>query len=105
MIGTLSRLCIPPVGCARAGCPMESAAGIARMAADVSAWAHAGKFGAGVFTTSDGSGGIGTNNARQFDRLERSGAMADLRERCHPYFLVPQSPIRSADYGPASPGQ
>ncbi|KRG56813.1 hypothetical protein ABB22_10155 [Stenotrophomonas nitritireducens] len=52
MIGPLSRLCIPLVGCARAGCPMESAAGIARMAADVSAGAHAGKFGAGVSTTS-----------------------------------------------------
>lgn len=32
---------------------MESAASIARMAADVSAGSHAGKFGAGVFTTSE----------------------------------------------------
>jgi predicted peptidase len=52
-----------------------------------------------------GSGGIGTDNASQLDRLAKSWAMPDVRERYQAYILIPQFPIRSANYGPAAPDQ
>jgi predicted peptidase len=52
-----------------------------------------------------GSGGIGTDNLKQLDRLARAWAMPELRERYPSYVLVPQFPIRSANYGPPSPDQ
>jgi len=52
-----------------------------------------------------GSGGIGADNLKQLDRLAKTWAMPDLRERYQAYVLIPQFPIRSANYGPPSPGQ
>jgi predicted peptidase len=52
-----------------------------------------------------GSGGIGTDNTAQLDRLARSWAMPDVRERYQAFVLVPQFHTRSANYGPASPEQ
>jgi predicted peptidase len=52
-----------------------------------------------------GSGGIGMDNISQLDRLAKSWAMPDVRERYQAYVLVPQFPIRSADYGPVAPDQ
>ena len=52
-----------------------------------------------------GSGGIGTDNALQLDRLAKSWAMPDVRRRYQAYVLIPQFPIRSANYGPPSPDQ
>ena len=90
-IGPLAYLCLLAAGCVQASSPIEHVAGIAPMAADVSASVDAGQFDAGTFTASDGtvlpyrvlrpsrlqegrsyplvvqfhgSGGIGTDNAR-----------------------------------------
>lgn len=52
-----------------------------------------------------GSGGIGVDNIKQVDRLAKSWAMTDVRERYQTYVLIPQFPIRSANYGPNSPDQ
>lgn len=52
-----------------------------------------------------GSGGIGTDNRSQLDRMAMSWAMPDVRDRYQAYVLVPQFPVRSAQYGPASPQQ
>lgn len=52
-----------------------------------------------------GSGGIGTDNVSQLERMAKSWAMPDLRERYQAFILIPQFPIRSANYGPASPDQ
>ncbi|HEX7802649.1 MAG TPA: prolyl oligopeptidase family serine peptidase [Pseudoxanthomonas sp.] len=52
-----------------------------------------------------GSGGIGTDNLMQLDRLAKTWAMPDLRGRYQAYVLIPQFPIRSANYGPPSPDQ
>jgi predicted peptidase len=52
-----------------------------------------------------GSGGIGADNLKQLDRLAKSWAMPDVRARYEAYVLVPQFAIRSANYGPPSPGQ
>jgi predicted peptidase len=52
-----------------------------------------------------GSGGIGTDNAAQVDRMAMSWAMPDIRERYQAFVLIPQFPIRSANYGPAAPDQ
>jgi predicted peptidase len=52
-----------------------------------------------------GSGGIGSDNAKQLDRLARTWATPELRERYQAYILVPQFQIRSANYGPASADQ
>jgi predicted peptidase len=52
-----------------------------------------------------GSGEIGVDNIKQVDRLAKSWAMPDVRERYQTYVLVPQFPIRSANYGPTSPDQ
>jgi predicted peptidase len=52
-----------------------------------------------------GSGGIGTDNVMQLDRLAKTWAMPDLRVRYQAYILVPQFPVRSANYGPPSPDQ
>ena len=51
------------------------------------------------------SGGIGTDNAAQLDRLARSWAMPATRERYPAYVLVPQFAGRSANYGPAAADQ
>ena len=52
-----------------------------------------------------GSGGIGTDNLRQLDRLAKSWAMPEIRARYQAYVLVPQFPVRSANYGPPAPDQ
>ncbi len=52
-----------------------------------------------------GSGGIGTDNVSQLDRLARSWAMPDVRQRYPAYVLIPQFPVRSANYGPHTPEQ
>lgn len=52
-----------------------------------------------------GSGGIGADNVGQLERMAKSWAMPDVRERYQAFVLIPQFPIRSANYGPASPDQ
>lgn len=52
-----------------------------------------------------GSGGIGTDNLLQLDRLAKTWAMPEVRARYGSYVLVPQFPVRSANYGPPSPDQ
>jgi predicted peptidase len=52
-----------------------------------------------------GSGGIGTDNLKQLDRLAKTWAMPDVRERYQAYVLIPQFPIRSANYGPSATDQ
>ncbi|XHS78558.1 dienelactone hydrolase family protein [Burkholderiaceae bacterium UC74_6] len=52
-----------------------------------------------------GSGGIGTDNQGQMERMAKSWAMPDVRDRYQAFVLIPQFPIRSANYGPASPDQ
>lgn len=41
----------------------------------------------------------------QLDAMAKSWAMAEMRSRYQAYVLVPQFPIRSANYGSASPEQ
>src|SRR5664279_2126878 len=41
-----------------------------------------------------GSGGIGTDNLKQIDRLAKTWAMPDVRERYQAYVLVPQFSVR-----------
>lgn len=50
-----------------------------------------------------GSGGIGSDNLAQLDGLAKSWAMTDVRERYQAFIVIPQFPIRSANYGPVSP--
>lgn len=52
-----------------------------------------------------GSGGIGTDNLKQLDRLAKTWAMPDVRERYQAFILIPQFPIRSANYGPPGADQ
>ena len=52
-----------------------------------------------------GSGGIGTDNVKQMELLARSWAMHDVRERYPAFVLIPQFPVRSANYGPRTPDQ
>jgi predicted peptidase len=52
-----------------------------------------------------GSGGVGTDNLKQLDLLARSWAMPAVRATYRSYVLVPQFPIRSANYGPPSADQ
>jgi predicted peptidase len=52
-----------------------------------------------------GSGGIGADNVSQLDRVAKSWAMPDVRERYQAFVLVPQFAIRSANYGPVAPDQ
>lgn len=52
-----------------------------------------------------GSGGIGTDNLSQLERMAKSWAMPELRKRYQAFILIPQFPIRSANYGPAAPDQ
>lgn len=52
-----------------------------------------------------GSGGIGTDNLKQIDRLAKTWAMPDVRERYQAYILIPQFPVRSANYGPPAEDQ
>jgi len=52
-----------------------------------------------------GSGEIGTDNVSQLDRLAKSWAMPDVRDRYQAFILIPQFSIRSSNYGPASPDQ
>lgn len=52
-----------------------------------------------------GSGEIGTDNLSQLDRLAKSWAMPDIRDRYQTFVLIPQFSIRSANYGPAAPDQ
>lgn len=52
-----------------------------------------------------GSAGIGADNVSQLDRLAKSWATQEIRARYRAFVLVPQFPIRSANYGPAAPDQ
>jgi len=52
-----------------------------------------------------GSGGIGSDNAGQLERLAKAWAMPELRERYQAFILVPQFADRSASYGSAAPDQ
>ena len=52
-----------------------------------------------------GSGGVGTDNVGQLDRLAKSWAMPEMRERYQAFVLIPQFPVRSANYGPVAPDQ
>jgi predicted peptidase len=49
-----------------------------------------------------GSGAIGDDNRSQLGALARGWAAPALRARYHAYVLVPQFPVRSADYDSAS---
>jgi predicted peptidase len=102
------------------------------MARDVVSSVEANQFGQGTFTASNGillpyrilapidlkpgvgyplvlqlhgSGGIGTDNLLQLDRLAKTWAMPEIRARYQAYVLVPQFPTRSANYGPPTPEQ
>lgn len=104
----------------------------APLARDVVASVDPALFGKGTFTASNGvvlpyriltpsgmapgvryplvlqlhsSGGIGTDNLLQLDRLAKTWAMPEVRARYGSYVLVPQFPVRSANYGPPSPDQ
>ncbi|MQP74449.1 hypothetical protein CQ393_00885 [Stenotrophomonas sp. MYb238] len=132
MIVALACLCALFAAGAQASPPVEHVAGVAPLARDAFASIDADQFDADTFTAADGttlpyrvlrpshleggetyplvvqfhgSGGIGTDNARQLDRLARSWATPEVRERYQAYILVPQFPVRSANYGPASPDQ
>ena len=51
-----------------------------------------------------GSGGIGTDNLAQLENAARAWALPAIRARYPAFVLVPQFPVRSADYDdPASP--
>lgn len=52
-----------------------------------------------------GSGGVGTDNLAQLERMAKSWAIPDVRDRYQAFILIPQFSIRSANYGPASPDQ
>ena len=119
-------------GCAHHMARHEVINGAAPMARDVVSSVEPGLFAQHTFTASDGtvlpyrllaplnpesgvhyplvlqlhgSGGIGTDNLRQLDRLAKSWAMPEIRARYQAYVLVPQFPDRSANYGPPSPDQ
>lgn len=125
-------LAVALAGCTHAPTVPEHVAGIPALASDAMAAVDIGTFETGQFTAADGtllayrllrpaqvragqryplilqlhgSGGIGTDNASQLDRLARSWAMPDTRARYPAYILVPQFAVRSANYGPASPTQ
>lgn len=51
------------------------------------------------------SGGIGSDNRRQLDRMARSWALPETRARYPAFILVPQFAVRSANYGTATPDQ
>lgn len=124
--------CIFLSGCSHIAPKSELIVGVQPLAKDVFSSVDAGQFDLGNFTTSNGtvlpyrllspshlkkgvkyplivqfhgSGGIGTDNLRQLERLAKSWAMPDIREHYQAYVLIPQFPIRSANYGPASPDQ
>ncbi len=119
-------------GCVHAVPEHEVVHSAAVMARDAVSSVEPGLFGEGIFTASNGirlpyrvltpmnpqagvhyplvlqlhgSGGIGTDNALQLDRLARSWAMPAIRAKYQAYVLVPQFPVRSANYGAASPDQ
>lgn len=120
------------VGCSHVSQNAERVAGAAPLAPDVFSSVEVGQFKPGKFAAADGltlpyrvlppshlkkgaayplivqfhgSGGVGTDNASQLERLAKSWAMPDVRERYQAYVLAPQFPIRSANYGPAAPDQ
>lgn len=119
-------------GCAHDMARHEVIEGAAPMARDVVSSVEPGLFAQSTFTASNGtvlpyrvlaplkpepgvryplvlqlhgSGGIGTDNLRQLDRLAKSWAMPEIRARYQAYVLVPQFPVRSANYGPPSTDQ
>jgi predicted peptidase len=119
-------------GCASQISAHEVVRGAAPLARDVVASVDPNLFGKGTFTASNGvvlpyrmltplamvpgvryplilqlhsSGGIGTDNLSQLDRLAKTWAMPEVRARYGTYVLVPQFPVRSANYGPPSPDQ
>lgn len=119
-------------GCAHTIPKHEVVHGAAPMARDVFSSIQPGLFGQGIFTASDGtvlpyriltplklapgvryplvlqlhgSGGIGSDNLQQLDRLAKSWAMPEIRAKYAAYVLLPQFPVRSANYGPPSAEQ
>jgi predicted peptidase len=124
--------CALLAGCLHMERQRERVSGVAPLAQDAVAAAEAGQFDSGNFVAANGtvlpyrllppsrpelgaryplvlqlhgSGGIGSDNLGQLDRLVKSWAMPDVRERYQAYVLAPQFPVRSANYGPASPDQ
>lgn len=135
MLRQLSLACCLAAGlaaAAHAAAPVEHISGVAALAPDAMAAVDEGMFEAGHFTTRDGShvpyrllsplrivpgkryplviqfhssGGIGTDNRRQLDRMAKSWALPDTRARYPAFVLVPQFAGRSANYGPDTPDQ
>ena len=124
--------CALLVGCSAIDLKSERVTGVPPLAKDAFASVDASQFESATFVASDGtvlpyrllrpsrlkegvryplvlqlhgSGGIGTDNFSQLDRVAKSWAMPDVRARYPVYVLAPQFPIRSANYGPASPDQ
>lgn len=131
-IPLLLALCVATSGCSSTSARHRIIKDSTPVAKDVVASINATDFDAAAFTASDGtilryrvlvpsniqpghfyplvlqlhgSGGIGTDNAMQLDKLAKSWAMPDVRRRYQAYVLIPQFPIRSANYGPPSPDQ
>lgn len=125
-------MCLALAACAPASATHAPVTGVGPLAADAVATVDTELFARGSFTAADGtvlpyrilpprhvragqryplvlqfhsSGGIGTDNAAQLDRLARSWAMPATRERYPAYVLVPQFAGRSANYGPAAADQ
>lgn len=125
-------LCIAATGCASSALKHEIVRNPAPLAKDVVASIESTEFNIAEFKASDGtvlqyrflvpsryvqgkhyplvlqlhgSGGIGTDNLKQLDRLAKTWAMPEVRERYQAYILIPQFPIRSANYGPPATDQ
>jgi len=114
-----------------AGAPVAPVRGVAPLERSAVAGVALDAFAAGAFTAADGtvlryrllvpprlepgrryplvvqfhgSGGIGTDNAGQLDTLARAWALPEVRARYPAFVLVPQFPVRSANYDdPAAP--
>ncbi len=120
------------VGCTHGSATVTQISGVGPLAKDVFATVDTTQFEVGSFVADDGlvlpyrllrpanlragqtyplviqfhgSGGIGTDNNGQLDRLARSWAVPEIRQHYPAYVLVPQFSIRSANYGPASADQ
>lgn len=125
-------MCFALAACAHAPVANGPVNGVGQLAADAVATVDTAAFARGSFTAADGtvlpyrilpprhvragqryplvlqlhgSGGIGTDNTAQLDRLARSWAMPATRDRYPAYVLVPQFAGRSAHYGAAAADQ
>ena len=125
-------ICVMATGCASRTLKHEIVEDQTALAKDVAASIASAAFDTAVFKASDGtvlqyrflapsrnvkgksyplvlqlhgSGGIGTDNLKQLDLLAKTWALPDVRERYQAYILIPQFPIRSANYGPPAADQ